>query len=740
MKKKYILSIFVALLLSVVIMAISLHAQPVTVLSEAALESANSVLPVVTMTPVNATFSDARVFQTDGADAQLYIDGINDEVGALVFDFSEPLPENIKYQLYYAVDGSGLSEGYSVSGMTDKGMDSLIIQLPYFARYDALRLDIDTEYQLKDISIVNSKTMFDNMYLNDGDYLTGILRHEVEIPYVQFILCFAILLTEMLLLAWKWEAVKDWFRQRKNTVIENPIGILRGIVICLTCLAAGLVTWFCLYKTGVTHSRSLFTLFCFADVGLAIGLLIVMFRQLAQRCELGFLVIALCIGLLFAVLEPPTTLLSWDDEIHYGRAVCLNYGGTSYISDAERIVENRTLSNAISLENKLSTTHHLNAMLFRYGGNNNNIYTTMNYTVIAYLPSAAAMWLARMLGFSVSNTVIAGRVGNLLCYVFVAYAAIKRLKYGKLIAASLCLFPTILFLAGNYSYDAFCIAFILLGICLWLEVYQKPEIKMTGARAAIMLLAFVIGILPKTVYFPFMLIVLFLPKRCFSSKAWANGYRLAVIMTALLLMFTIVAVFFGTGSGGESFSDARGGADVSAQGQIDFILHNPMQYTNILLNYLFKVYFSLGFIMDAVGGCVRALAYVGLQGVIIPGKIAYAYLGLLLIAWLVSFDIIEKRSEKMPLWVKAICCILSFGVICIVATSMYCGFTPVGSHDINGCQERYMLPVIIPMLLVIRPAISRKRWRLPSWTNTVILYTDAILLMVGMVPFMMRFV
>ncbi len=738
MKKRFVLAIVTAILLSALIMFISLVSQPITVLSEASVESADSVLPDVTMTAVNATINDALVFKTDGADAQLIIEGIQDEVGALIFDFSEPLPADTRYQLYYSINGSGLSEGFSVAGMTDEDTDSLVIQLPGLDRYDLFRLDIDTEYQIEDISIVNSKTMFDNLQYNAGNQLTAVLRHEAEMPWLQLIMCLTVFLTEALLLAWKWEAVRKWLRQVKDSAVANRVGLFRGLVICTACSAVSLLVWFVMFKAGLSHSKSRFTLFCFADIGFAAGLLISMRRQLSQHCERGFLVIALCVGLLFAVLEPPTMLLSWDDEVHYGRAVCLNYGGTDYISDAERAVENRAFSNEISLDNKLTVTRFLNARSFRYGGNN-NLYTTMKTALVAYPPSAAAIWLARMLGMSCSNTVIAGRVGNLLCYAFVAYAAIKRLRYGKLFAASLCLLPSVLFLAGNYSYDAFCIAFILLGISLWLEVYQKPELKMTGTRAVVMLLALAAGILPKTVYFPLALIVLFLPNSRFSSRAGVVRYRLAVLLTTLLLLFSIAAPFLFGGTSGESFADTRGGSDISVQNQIGFILHNPMQYTRLLLSFLHNIYFNPAIMMNGTGGCIRALAYIGLQGVVFPEKIAWAYLGMIVIAWLLSFDFVRTRNEKMSLWVKGIACVLSFGVICIVATSMYCAFTPVGSMEINGCQERYMLPVVIQLLLILRPAIARREWRLPGWTNTAVLYTEAILLVLGMGPFIQRF-
>ena len=735
MKKKYVIAVATAFLMCAIIIVISLSSLPNAYLSPAAIEKAKSVLPDVTLKAVNANISDELVFVTEGMDAQLYIEGINKSIGALIFDLAEPLPENTKYQLFYSRNESGLSEDNSISGFATGNSDILSIELPLFSKYDLFRLDIDTEYQIEDISAVNDK----EMYFHSGSYLTGVLEKRLKIPYMQVLLCLCILLVEALLIAWKWKAIGQWWQRTKGSVVANRAGLLRGSIICLIGLAAGILAWACLYKAGMTHSKSFFTIFCFADAGLCVGLLIAMYRQLARNPERGFVVIALCIGLLFAVVEPPVVGLSWDDQAHYGRAVCLNYGGLSYISRPEKKVANLAVTNDVNLSYKLEIANKLDAMPFRSRGSYSNRYTIPYYTFVSYLPSSGMMWLARILGFSFSNTVIMGRLGNLLCYVLVVYFAIKQLKYGKLFLSSLCLLPTILFMAGNYSYDPFCIAFILLGICIWMGVYQRPESKMTAVKTTVTLLALTMGILPKTVYFPLVLFVLFLPGNRFESKAAAKRYRIAVLLTAFLLVICIVAPFI-TSNSGEMFTDVRGGTDVDAKQQIIFILNNPVQYAAILLRFLFMDYFSYDSIMAATVGCVRAFAYVSIQGVIFSEKIACVFLGIAFIAWLLSFDIVKTRREKVPVWVKLVCCILSFGTICIAATSLYCGFTPVGHESINGFQARYMLPVILSMLTVLRPSVQLSKKQLTiEWAKAAVVYAEAVVLLIGMWPFVQQF-
>ena len=44
----------------------------------------------------------------------------------------------------------------------------------------------------------------------------------------------------------------------------------------------------------------------------------------------------------------------------------------------------------------------------------------------------------------------------------------------------------------------------------------------------------------------------------------------------------------------------------------------------------------------------------------------------------------------------------ALGII-IVAFTFYLAFTPVGANTINGCQPRYILPVLIPFMYFIVP-------------------------------------
>lgn len=733
--KRYIISTIVSALLSVLVISLSMLTRPDLSVSQESADNTESKLSVLSMLPVNAELSENLEFRTTAGDAQLYISGITDKIDTLIVEMAHPLPADTKYQLYYSIDGSELSEACSITGVTEENTDLLAIKLPAFSNYDILRLDIDTDYTITDISV--TKEDWAASYWNS--YLFGFIHGRLPFLFKQYIISFVILLVQCLLIAWKWESIAHWCEQAVKSVGTNWRKILRSVIICAICVAVSYLLWDEMYRIGLSSAETPFTLFCFVNVGLAVGLLIALRRQFTMYPERGFLIIALCIGLLFAVVEPTVSCICWDDETHYGRSVSLSYGGTAYISNGEiKNIENLVLPNDVTLDNKLTTTRQLDDISFWKPGSFNNNKAISITNIPAYLAPAAMIWLTRLLGFSVSGTFIAGRVGNLLCYVMVTYFAIRQLKYGKLFLSSLCLLPTILFLAGNYSYDPFCISMILLGNCVWLGVYQRSESKMTGVKTVVMLSAMALGILQKAVYFPMVLIVLLLPNDRFHSTVAIKRYRLAVLLTTFLLMFSIAMPYL-MGNGEFQYTDTRGGSDVSASGQIAHILGAPFQYVGLLLRFLFTVFFSTEFIMSETGGCVRALAYMSMQGVVISRTLATIFLVLTAMAWLLSFDYSDDPRSRVRLWIKVVYCLLGFGTIIIVATSLYCCFTPVGSDTILGCQERYMLPIVIPVLVAIRPCLPFKKNNWVGRYNTVVIYAQACVLVIGMLPFIQRF-
>ena len=113
-----------------------------------------------------------------------------------------------------------------------------------------------------------------------------------------------------------------------------------------------------------------------------------------------------------------------------------------------------------------------------------------------------------------------------------------------------------------------------------------------------------------------------------------------------------------------------------------------MGYARILLNF-FKSYYSF----EALRDYTVNFAYLGI------GR-GYAVIAVLMaVTALTDKNEFDRNSYRW--FAKAASIALFFGLSVLVATSMYVAFTPVGAQEIAGCQPRYLIPLLYPLLSVI---------------------------------------
>ena len=553
----------------------------------------------------------------------------------------------------------------------------------------------------------------------------------------QLVICLLLLAVGVFFAFLKFEKIKISAKsfKIKYRIHQTKTGVLRYVVIIIGSVLLGILTWYLCYFFGVIQSVSIYSMFYFLICGLVMGGLILLRKENAEKPERGFFVIAFCIGLLFAVMGPTSTNITWDDQIHYHRALLLSYGNTDHqlLSAAEGSLINIGIGMNASMNDPLAINEQLNVLY------DNNRFTylsdyTYSFTSIpSYLPAAFAIWLTRILGVSFVGTVIAGRIANLLCYCIVVYLGIKQLKQGKMLAIALTLSPIILVMAGNYSYDPFCIAFVFLGVAIWLGVYQSPTEMMTAKKTLAMIICFSLGVLVKAVYFPIVLITLFLPNSKFSDRGNAVRYRVIVCAIAFGLLFSFMFPFIIRASGEAQYlGDTRGGSGVNAKEQFSLILKNPIAYLEVLFNFLFNKYLTSDMLMSKPGGILGGLSYLmSNAGITFPTILQNMLLFMVFGTWAGSNEITENKLFTPSKKIKMVTSILCFGSLCIAATSLYISFTPVGLNTINGFQYRYILPIAIPLLLIVRPNYLVNTMPKQKYNSTV-LYMEASILLIGL--------
>ncbi len=404
-------------------------------------------------------------------------------------------------------------------------------------------------------------------------------------------------------------------------------------------------------------------------------------KIIADRVEI---IVALTIILMGSFLSVvfPLGAISWDDHIHYTNALATSHIYTGKATTAETWYQTPFIDNVQDINEVSNSKKELNQLY------KEKIYQPIEdslnwYGRLCYTPAAIFMFLGRLLRMPAHALYYMGRLGNVFLYAMLIYGAVRRLKSGKMILAIIALIPTNLFLLASFSYDPWVTGFMICGISYIISELQQPEKRFSIKEIICMLGAFILMGSAKAIYFPMVLLAFFVRKNKFADTKEYKRYCCSVIITTLFLILSFaVPILVKTGS----LTDIRGGTDVNGLEQIKFILKNPLDYLKILFSFL-KDYMSI----SGTGGYMTFFAYLG----------SGAKLEVILV--LLGITAVTDKNESdcnISYWYKYGTFFLVFVTACFIATALYITFTPVAAEYIAGCQPRYLMPLLFPLLCI----------------------------------------
>ena len=656
--------------------------------------------PVVSLSMDQAKITNYEekdgVFTPIGADPQIHFKSIDKEFSNLIVRLEEPTENSIPYVLYYPGEDGSFSEENKVSFTVSKGQSVVYFEFPY-AEYSTLRLDVDGVFHPREI-IAGS----------------GPIKKDLEWKILRLsplrMLVLFVFFTAVLLYFWgKKSAIKNKILSGVSWVQNHT---KKSLIFLLVATSFLLFTYVAVYyfseSRAVSYQTPLFW-FVIMTVG-CVGLFYLFRKSIADKPERLFAVLALSAGLLLCIFAPLNTGIAWDDEAHYTRSVAY----LSEVTEADVIMKNYAYQHPLRTSFSVDVTQERSEYLNETYQNRQFVYQDSYYdsTVykgLGYLPFAVGIVLGRTLQLPFSVVFVLGKICNLVTYVLLIYLAIRRLKTGKMILASIALLPICIFIASNYSYDNWVTAWLILGLACFFAELQEPEKPLAAKDMAIILGSLFIGLGPKTVYVPVVAILLLLPKTKFSSPKKYKQYLICVsaIIVVALMTFILPVLM------GNTPTDSRGGSTVNGGEQIAFIFSHPLTYAKTLLTFLGSYVTSFA--------CLTDFAYLGT----ISGNIS---LILLAIVAATDKDPLDKytTNRKCRIWIGL--CV--FAALCLVATSLYIVFTPVGANTIAGCQQRYKLPLFFPVFYILGSSkminrIDRKKYNLIVFAiSGVILYWE----------------
>lgn len=314
-----------------------------------------------------------------------------------------------------------------------------------------------------------------------------------------------------------------------------------------------------------------------------------------------------------------------------------------------------------------------------------------DYNFVMYIPSAAGVFFAKLLGGSIADVYIVGRLFNLFAYSTMLVIILKLLPYKQKIFYIIYMISFTLLLSASYSIDGICIGFIgmFIAYCLNLSERDYREIRLKQILTVMFL--FVLCLLCKNLaYCTMILFVLILP---IFKILKHNKKDLPVIISIITIAVVVCGFLLLSKLGATTSSDSgdpRGG-ETSVSGQINFLLSSPINIVkvgfehimNSVLNFNWYTYLNHAKFFGTYSSQIF-------------------FLELIFIVYVCVTDNSVKIKTR-----TTIVTLITF--LCVYATTslmLYLTFTPVGQINITGYQPRYLTP-ILPIVLML---ISSKRF------------------------------
>ena len=530
-----------------------------------------------------------------------------------------------------------------------------------------IRIDVDIPYVFQSLELHSAQAVLQSRELKTSPLIS--------------ILCIAVAVL-VAALFFVFDIKFDFSGKIIYAFKNSSRAILKGCLSFLLCgcIATILELILSRFVFGIStpgFTFNIYRFFLIFGILFAIAYLIICRRIAATKFENVFLGISLIICTTM-VLICPFGHASWDIDSHYKWVLNASYIGDAYYTPADTYVTD-VKSVYWPASTRAENLEHIEQMNEAYEG---VICRIHGKTTIAHRLSGLFMAIARFFGGSFYQVVTFAKMANVLIYCYVCYFAIKKLKSGKMIATVVALIPTSLFLASNFSYDYWVNCFALLGMAYFIGEQQNKDEYISIKDTIIMCAAFALAAMLKLIY-AFLLLIPFFMKRKKIQKPKLYYFICTSAIVILGIMFIVKTILQILGGG-----DMRGGGDVSTVGQIRFFLSEPLHFIKIIIKFVIN-YISV----PSMSGYINNFAYLGM------GTGTSAWVVLLLLTALTDKNDLDNGAYTRTS--KVLIVLLCFGIAVSIATALYITFTPVGYETVNGCQPRYLIPLLYPVLSII---------------------------------------
>ncbi len=390
-----------------------------------------------------------------------------------------------------------------------------------------------------------------------------------------------------------------------------------------------------------------------------------------------YFIIALILGLCYLFTIP--MFAQSDEHSHYLRAYEISNGHflTPVIDNEQKSEFDKSIIDSIYNTDKTPEykTYEEILEIKDLKVNNQEKVSVVNgascYSIISYLPHVIGISLGKILHLNPYFCGMIGRIFSLLFCISIVSLGIKILPEGKFFAFTLFLTPIFLSYSASFSADGTIMAYTFIFISYILSLIKSKK-KLNYKNFLILLTLTICVSISKSVYLPFIFLLLFIPKESFKNK------KEEIFWKVLLIGIGIFSDLIWVHLSSVILNNSRS----------SIIKNQPFKYLLILLNTTINSgYNQLENIFSGDFLChhqVRPYEMVCF-GFIIVNFLSY---------------VVEEKNKESNVPKNLFILLLMIAVYGLINTAMFIGNTPVDSSLIIGVQGRYLFPIVIATLML----------------------------------------
>lgn len=420
------------------------------------------------------------------------------------------------------------------------------------------------------------------------------------------------------------------------------------------------------------------------------------------------LMITLFTGLMTISLRSP--MVGLDEMGHYARSIELSNGNLLSLQDGNPALAGGKISNtqyefieeAKQVQSGNSTKykatdkdwyHKFSSLPYT---NQKRFYVNTNtvpYTPFSYLPYVFTAYLSKMIGIKPVTEYLLMRLVGFLTYFLLFILAIKITPVGKFTLAFISTIPTVIVSWTNISADGYMVAISALFFAVILRVVyslrQGKSITLNDViGVSIVTILLSMGKIPIFLYLFLLLPLALLLRKKSKFEHKAYYYLLFLFGFSFLVTVWWVLIVKNINTG------AYFGRNVDTFKQLSFILSDIPSFLVLLARTLFGYNFfvyTIGYTNDlAVHAIPKLFTYLSATALFLSIFTNYN-----------SQDYLRSPSNIYFKLFDITKYLISVAFIISVFIILYLQFSEIGSHTIDGVQERYFIPIYFILLSII---------------------------------------